>query len=274
VSINPAYAGRRDALSFTLLNRRQWVDFDGAPVTYSFTANSPIGNGRHNMGLSFTGEDVGPLTTNAFFIDYAYRVSLTWNSKLSFGLKLGFNEIEANLTSLALESDFPDAAFQTDINHIFAPNLGFGAMYSTDHFYFGLSTPKLLINNYEVNGDSLYLEQRHYYMITGGMLPLSLSWDFLPAVYLKMTKGAVVQADFSARFSYHKNYTLGAMYRTGDAFGLLVGAQVMRNMYVGYSYDWSIANTTGKYNNGTHEMVLQYEINLERNKRIRSPRYF
>ena len=48
--VNPAYAGSRDALSFGLLLRTQWVSFEGAPRTGTFTVNTPIGS-LDNMGL-------------------------------------------------------------------------------------------------------------------------------------------------------------------------------------------------------------------------------
>ena len=44
LSSNPAYAGSRDALSVTLLGRKQWVGIDGAPETGSLTLHSPLKN--------------------------------------------------------------------------------------------------------------------------------------------------------------------------------------------------------------------------------------
>ncbi|WP_415712674.1 type IX secretion system membrane protein PorP/SprF, partial [Flavobacterium antarcticum] len=35
--INPAYAGSKESLSFGLLYRKQWVDIEGAPSTFTFS---------------------------------------------------------------------------------------------------------------------------------------------------------------------------------------------------------------------------------------------
>jgi len=45
LSVNPAYAGSRDALSILALGRLQWVGFDGAPMTQTAQIHSPISKG-------------------------------------------------------------------------------------------------------------------------------------------------------------------------------------------------------------------------------------
>jgi hypothetical protein len=71
-----------------------------------------------------------------------------------------------------------------------------------------------------------------------------------------------------------KKLLLGVMYRTGDAFGGLIGLDVTSQFHVGYSFDYSYGVKTFKYNNGSHEIVLRYDFNFSNKKQIRSPRYF
>ena len=42
ININPAYAGSRGTISIFGLHRTQWVGLDGAPVTNTFSVNTPI----------------------------------------------------------------------------------------------------------------------------------------------------------------------------------------------------------------------------------------
>ena len=44
LAVNPGYAGSRDALTITGLNRSQWVGFDGAPVTQTLKLHTPLLN--------------------------------------------------------------------------------------------------------------------------------------------------------------------------------------------------------------------------------------
>ena len=60
LSVNPAYAGTRDALTVTGLGRKQWVGFDGAPTSITGTAHMPIGE-NVGVGLSFINDKIGPL---------------------------------------------------------------------------------------------------------------------------------------------------------------------------------------------------------------------
>src|SRR5690554_7629071 len=71
--VNPAYVGSREALSFGLLYRTQWVGLDGAPKTGSFTVNSPV---SYNMGLglSIVNDQLGPATETNINIDYSYSI--------------------------------------------------------------------------------------------------------------------------------------------------------------------------------------------------------
>src|ERR1700753_2312512 len=58
--LNPAYAGTRDALTITGINRSQWVGYDGAPLDQSITLHTPILNGKMGLGLSLVNDKIGP----------------------------------------------------------------------------------------------------------------------------------------------------------------------------------------------------------------------
>jgi hypothetical protein len=62
------------------------------------------------------------------------------------------------------------------------------------------------------------------------------------------------------------------MYRLSGTFGGIVQFKFTPQFRIGYSYD---ANTTElqNYNNGTHEIMLNYEFNFKKDK-IQNPRYF
>src|SRR5665647_185510 len=101
--VNPAYAGSRDALTVTAINRMQWVDFEGAPVTQSLTMHMPLSNEHMGIGLSVLNDKIGPTNTTSLVFDYAYRFNLTEKSKMAFGLSVGANLFQANLSALELD---------------------------------------------------------------------------------------------------------------------------------------------------------------------------
>lgn len=278
LEVNPAYAGSRDAMTLTLLSRNQWVDFDGAPTTQTFTIHSPVVGEKVNLGFSVINDRIGPISNTNIYCDYAYRINLSPKYKLSLGLKAGFGTISTDLLNLVLDEQ-GDEVFLEDLNHKILPNLGFGLYLSSENFYAGVSVPKLFNNSYligesDLGNVSIYNEKRHYYFIAGSLKHLTTNLDFKPTSFVKVTSGAPVEVDLTGSFIFNDKFLLGGMFRMGDALGLLAGFNVAKNLYLGYSFDWSYYNKTFRYNTGTHELILRYDFELNDSRKIRSPRYF
>ncbi|MDD4218368.1 MAG: type IX secretion system membrane protein PorP/SprF [Bacteroidales bacterium] len=276
--VNPAYAGSRDALTVTALHRSQWVGFDGAPLTQTVSLHTPLRNEHVGLGLSLTNDHIGPTNTTSIFFSYAYIMQLTKKSKLSLGLSAGANIFQANLTSVQLDQQL-DPAFETNVSNVITPNFGVGAYYHRERFYAGISTTNLLQNSYSlVNPDSENIligkEQLHYFLIAGALIKISDNLDFKPTTLFKLTASAPLQADVTASFILMNRVLLGAMYRSGDAVGVLVGFNITGQLHIGYSYDWSYGLKTGSYNSGSHEVMLRYDFIRNDNKQIHTPRNF
>lgn len=278
LTINPAYAGSREALSITALHRSQWVDFDGAPLTQTLTAHSPLRNEHIGLGLSITNDKIGPTNTTSLSGSFAYILKLNDRSKLSFGVSAGANIFQAQLSSLELDVQ-SDPVFQNSVSNKILPSIGFGAYYYREQFYAGISTPNLLQNSYSVvnqtGGTTLISEaQRHYFFIAGALFNLNENLALKPTTFIKVTAGAPIQADFTASFIIKQRLLLGAMYRTGDSFGALIGFDITEQFHMGYSYDWSYGLRTGQYNQGSHEIMLRYDFIFSSKRQIHSPRNF
>ena len=278
LSINPGYAGSRDALTITALHRSQWIDFKGAPLTQTLTVHSPLNNEHVGVGLSLLNDKIGPSNNTSLFVDYAYIMKLNEKSKLAFGLSAGADIFRANLNTLDLDQQ-SDPVFLSNINNHITPNFGFGAYYSRERFYAGISVPKLLQNNYsvvnQVNGNNLIgKEQRHYFFIAGALFNISDNLAFKPTTLIKVTSAAPIQADLTGSFIIMRKLLVGAMFRSGDAVGGLVGLDITEQLHIGYSFDWSYGLKTFKYNQGSHELLLRYDFIFFSKKQIHSPRNF
>lgn len=276
--VNPGYAGSRDALTITALHRSQWVDYKGAPVVQTLTMHSPLRNEHVGIGLSISNDKIGPTNNTSAVIDFAYIMKLSKKSKLALGISAGADMFKANLGAVLLDQQ-SDPSFQNNVNNRITPNFGFGAYYSRNRFYAGLSIPKILQNNYsdlnQTAGNVLAgQEQRHYFFIAGAMIKMSDVLEFKPTTLVKATAGSPLQADVTASFLIASKVLVGAMYRTGDAVGLLVGLDITQQFHVGYSYDYSYGLTNFKYHQGSHEIMLRYDFIFSSKKQIHTPRYF
>ncbi len=278
LAINPGYAGSRDALTLALLNRTQWVNFEGAPRTQTFTMHSPLFIRNTGMGLSVLNDRIGPTNNTSVFIDYSYKIRLSKLSHLVFGLKAGASYRENGLNNLAIH-DQNDPQFANNVQSDFLPNFGFGLYYFTDRIYLGASIPGILEIDYENNttgGVSSLVsgKRQNYFFIAGYIFSLNEAFKFKPTTLVKVTGGAPVAVDVSGQIYYRDRIWGGLMFRSGDAMGALVGAYITQSLAFGYSYDWSYTNRTFRYNGGTHEIVLIYDFVFTQGQKIRSPRYF
>jgi type IX secretion system PorP/SprF family membrane protein len=277
LAINPGYAGSRDALTVTFLDRMQWTGFDGAPKTQTLTMHSPLWVKNTGIGLSVINDKIGPTNNTSFYADFSYKIKISTRSHLAFGFKAGMNIMKNDLADLKLQ-DQQDPEFQNNIRSNFLPNFGFGLYYYSDKYYIGASIPKLLENNFKENSVSgsvnLGSEAKHYFLIGGYLYKINEDFKLKPTTFIKITKAAPIEMDFSGQLLYKDRVWAGAMYRTGDAVGILVGAYVTQSLAIGYSYDWSYTNRSFKYNGGSHEILLQYDFVFKEQQKIRSPRYF
>jgi len=277
LGVNPGYAGSRDALTVTALHRSQWVSFPGAPITQTITGHMPIANDKMGIGLSMNRDQIGPTRNTSVYFDFAYKIKVGEKGKLAFGLKGGTSILANELTDVSVENS-TDQSFAADIQSRLMPNFGFGMYYSLPRFYAGVSTPRLLENNYTNNttSGSVASEARHYFFIAGAFIDLTKNakLQLKPTTFVKMTVGAPVELDVTALFYYNNKFWAGPMFRTGDAFGVLAGLNITQQLSLGYSFDWSYGNSTGKYNAGSHELMLRYDFVFGKNAKVLSPRYF
>ena len=270
INVNPAYAGSRGALSIFGLHRTQWVGMDGAPVTNSFSVNTPINESKIGVGLSVVNDKIGPTISNDISADISYTIQTSETWKLSFGIKGTASMLNLNVNDLNPENQ-NDPQFQNYSK--FSPNIGAGIYFHSDKAYVGLSVPYFIqTNNFNDDDVAIYKELMSYYFIAGYVFDINYNLKFKPALMTKATAGAPLQVDLSANFMYMDKFVLGAAYRWDAAFSGMAGFQVYEGLFVGYAYDSDTTNLKN-YNSGSHELFLRFELFNHLNK-IVSPRFF
>ena len=150
LGLNPAYTGSREVFVVAAQSRLQWVGIEGAPRTYTVSADAPLKESSIALGFYAIHEQIGNTSNYNFDVNYAFRRSLSFG-KLSLGLKTSANvfSVDQPLTNL------PDEVFMEDARTYILPNFGAGLyFYDYNKFFFGLSVPSFL--SYEGGGNSGY----------------------------------------------------------------------------------------------------------------------
>lgn len=277
-TINPAYAGTWESVGFMVLARQQWAGFEGAPQTYTFTLQAPLKNENVALGLNVINDKVGLEKRFYMFGDYSYKVKITEKTNLRLGLKAGFTNYSNDLQSYTLPTNVvADPSFQGKIDKTML-NFGTGAFLFSKKYYVGLSIPKIVNNKFENDLENFTLESelRHYYLMAGLVFDLNENIKFKPTMLTKSSfnsnSATPVQLDVSANFLFKEKFWLGAMYRTGDSFGVIAQWIFDKKLRIGYAFDMSTTNMQN-YNNGSHEVMVSYELRFLKEEVV-SPRYF
>lgn len=273
LSINPAYAGYSEVVEANLIHRSQWVDFDGAPRTQSLTIHGPLRKEKLGLGGTVLNDKSGPSSQVGLFLDASYKIIMD-KSSIAFGLKGGLNFYKADLTSLS-PLDATDPIFQTDIVNKPLANFGFGMFWSSEKWYVTASLPKLLNNELideEIPSFEMNEERRHLFFGGGMVFEINNYVKFKPTFLAKVVDGAPPTADFTANFLFYDKFWTGAMFRTGDAVGMIFQYEINKKLRLGYSYDYIISDLSS-YSGASHEVMIGVDLGKPP-KGEKSPRYF
>lgn len=263
--INPAYAGSHVQFSATAMYRNQWVNFDGAPKTLSFSAHSALAKNKVGVGLLITNDEIGSYSNQSMFGSYAFIIKSPVGT-LAMGLQAGFNLTSADFSNLNLD-DPNDASF-ANIESRFKPNFGAGVYFHNDLLFAGLSVPFLLNNKVSGGVEQLaseISEARYYYLHGGMVLPLNRAKtvQFNPAMLIQAQEGSPLRIDINAGFIFHEVFSVGASYRNIDAIITYIDLKLSEQFHFGYSYDWTTSDIN-QFSQGTHEFMLNYRFRIRK----------
>ncbi len=272
VMVNPGYTGSREVISSVLLYRHQWVGFDGAPKTQTFSTHMPLKRQKIAVGLQLMHDEIGPKNTMGYFLTYAYRFRLQ-RGKLSLGLRAGAYDYRYNWDLIDYR-DNTDRYNNQGTTRDFVPNFDFGAYYYTKKEYAGLAFSHIGNPRGFVSRDSSYITKlfMHFTFTAGKAFVINDDVTFRPSVIVRNSGFSKADADLNLSFLFNNTFWLGVAARSNFGAMVLVEYNITSNLRAGYSYDMNF-NKLRSRNSGSHEIFIGYDIDIRHN-RILSPRYF
>ena len=272
LSINPAYAGSQEALNLGLYSRNQWVGFEGAPRTFTFSMHSPMKNKKVNLGLIVLNDKLGSKNETGFIFNYAYRMDLGYGS-LSLGIGAGLSSISSDL-SMIRYTDPNDLLLIDPAQRAFLPEFSTGIYYNTEKLFIGVSAP--LFSTHVLNTEGKFKmgfqPGNANYLLTGGYIfRLSESFELMPSVLLKTNPSDDTQLDLNCNLIFREKFWLGSSIRTNGNLSTILQMQVNPQLRIAYSYGYEISELSS-YQKGSHEVMILYNFRYLLN--VISPRYF
>lgn len=269
MAINPGYIGTHEALSFTALGRWQWVGMEGAPNTQTFAVHSPIRSKNMGLGFQATRDEIAVSRFTTVMAGYAYRIPVG-GGYLSMGLQGGFQAYNADYSEAYTLNT--DPTFQQNYS-AFKPNFGTGLFYYNAIWYAGISVPEIINHHVEDDGQSVFTDERHYFITGGAVLVLSPEVKMKPNFLVKVVDGAPLSVDYNVNFLLKEILWLGVSYRPPESVSFLVEVNISQRFRFGYALDYVIDSTLSEVANTSHELMLNYRINLSKDQVV-TPRYF
>ena len=278
--LNPAVAGSDGYTSFNLTAREQWVGYDGAPRTFSFSAQTrvikkgyrvksnlfnnqvyrPKTDGRVGLGGYLFSDKNGLIRRTGFQLTYAYHMWVQTNTQLSLGL--AFTGYQYKIDEKAINFGDPNEPWlNNDLRKgMFVPDVTFGIYLLNTKYSLGLSAEQLFQASAKFGNKAYqnFIIERHYYLF--GSYGFSSGNNSLiePSFIVNMSEQLKPQADIGVSYIFKQDLWTGLAYRTSGAIIANIGVKY-QNMYIGYAFDFTL-NRIQRLTYGTHELTFAIKL--------------
>lgn len=267
LSFNPGYAGLTQSICGTMIFRQQWSGFNGSPTTGLVNVHAPVQLLRGGIGLTYLNDQLGFEKNNIARLSYSYHQAIGVGT-LGIGVSAGIVQKSLNATWITPDQgagyiDGTDPGIALSNASDMVPDFNFGLFYRTNQLFMGISATHL--GGLEM--DDLNVKNVHHYWITAGYnYDIDQTWKLRPSVLIKSDAASTI-LDLNVNVLYKDMIWAGATYRLGDAIAPMLGYQHKfdnsATLRIGYSYGITTSQL-GNYNNGTHDIMLNYCFNLEK----------
>lgn len=260
---NPAGAGAEKRMLVYAAYSNQLSGFENNPKTMLLNIDAPIPfvNGDHNLGLGVVNDDIGLFSNQHLYLNYAYGLKL-FGGRLAVGAQLGLVNSSFDSKDLVLGGESNDPAFPSGEANGNSIDFGAGALFQHKHFYAGLSgihlnSPRILLGEKNEIHIAPFLN-----LMAGGNIPVKNTLITIQPSLQVMTDLVTWRADITAKGTYNyndKEFFGGITYSPMTSVAFFLGIEFM-NITASYGYELFTSGVGAK--NGSHDIYLSYEIDL------------
>lgn len=257
---NPAISGSKTYNQFTIQSRKQWVGFEGSPLSANISYHGSLNN-RSAMGGYLEYDQTFPSSQSNLQVNYAYHVPLNIEDvHLSFGVgaKLMYYNLDFDLEDLPPGDD---PAYSAKSYESFSGDASSGVYLYSNNFYIGYSILNMIESSFnkEVgNGFSRNIEERIYYGLAGYKIRIDRDWHIEPSILLRNLDDGDPEYNFSTRVFYSDQIWSGISIRSNSSIAFSIGTNADKNQ-IAYSFDYYFGEIQS-YQNGTHEITMSFKL--------------
>ena len=270
---NPGYAGDGNEIETRALVRSQWMGFEGAPQTQTFSIDAPfkLFGIRNGAGLTIINDEIGNFQNIGLNFSYAYRRQMM-QGEVGFGAGL-------SMTNQSFKGSwiFPDGGANDpwvpqnteDKPMFFDMNLGF--YYSSENVYLSCSMRNLLQSQIKYTSATAGADVKPSYMARQLFMGAGYEYQLTnPLFTIKpnlfiATDFATTSFSMSGIVTYNEKFYGGVAYKPVDAIIFLAGVSLPSGIEVAVSYDLTTSSIIN-YSHGSFEFMVGYSFSLDKDK--------
>ena len=271
-TLNAAYFNQHLGVSFGVLNRFQWVGFEGAPKTQALTVYTSEKEGKLSYGLKLVNDKIGARSTINASVSCAYKLLINQKHRLSFALRGGILNYNANADDITYENS-NDPHKVGALGSITKPDGDFALFYNSGRLYAGFSSNHLFAKGATTSSTGHLNVSRHTFITSGYVFRLNETFSILPSIMLKHVANAPASLDINANLLVKEYLSFGVSARSENGLIFLFKIDLKNNLSIGYAFDSPLGNPIAQQQTaGSHEFYLGYNLISKKYKTI-TPRY-
>jgi type IX secretion system PorP/SprF family membrane protein len=271
---NPAMTANGESLIAGVFHRQQWLGIKDAPRTSAMHFQYPMLKQNMSVGGWILVDKAGPIQYFQMGGSYSYKVDLSGNSQLSFGISAYLNQHQFNGAGI-IADDLNDPLLDENRNSVHAPNTGAGIyfvsnkkMYALQRnsFFVGLAANQLIPASIRFSTGSFPLAVEQYMSLhfnLGVRLVYNYAYYVEPSLWIDYsTTGntlfrGVVHYELDEKF--WGSLSLASDYTLGLQLGLIIPGNSRNGVFkIGGAGLYSIAQL-GPYQGPGFEFQFIYQ---------------
>lgn len=259
--VNPSYSGAAKNAEIGFNLKSQWSGVEAAPETQSVFFGTSLGR-NVGMGVTVINDKTFIESQVNLMANFSYKVALTQETNLFFGVSAGANSYKVNTDGLFTFGISSDPSL-TNLDNSFNPNIGAGVHLQGEKFFLSYSIPKLLTSDRleNTNGTArLNQERLHMYLAGGYDIRIGMETVLKPSVMTRYIDSSPLSIDLTGAIEFSEKFEFGATYRFEEAVGGYMLVQAARWVQIGYSYQSPTNSPVSKITNGSHEIFIKFDL--------------
>lgn len=255
-SLSSAYAGTSSDHMFFASYRRDWSGLSEGPSTIRVSYNDKLASNA-GFGGKIILDKIGIFESLFALGSYSYKVKITDDSNLHFGLSAGFHQNTLNFSEYYNDPNFTTdpSMINKDVKSQMKFVSDFSALFSMSHFQAGILFSNIGISDYKYTELKVkYSPFMTYQLHANYSFPIQEVWTLTPMVIYRGGSTSKTLTEFASHIKYKDKIWGNLALRGKNIFCLGFGMDISKGFLFNYAYNLSTSSTVNAFQN--HELSV------------------